>query len=123
MQIYHLLKSPGKIVFIDWLMPGTEGVVSEQLKMGDMSFKETQSSYSAILTAVGFQDIQFEDRSQEYLHYVNALDVMYHSQDHIEKYQDIIDPKLRDSLIKANCVLKQSIESKKQLSMRIIATK
>ncbi|MGE3319106.1 MAG: class I SAM-dependent methyltransferase [Candidatus Berkiella sp.] len=122
-ELHRILKSNGQVVFIDWLVPEAAGSKYERLRLGDMSFKETPSRYSQILEKAGFNHTQFIDKSQEYLEYVNQLDVMYHSIEHKKSYANIISDTLRHELIQANNDLKQSIESGQQLSMLILAIK
>jgi phosphoethanolamine N-methyltransferase len=122
-ELHRILKNQGQIVFIDWLVPELTGPKYERLRLGDMSFKETQSSYTQILEKAGFKNIQFIDKSKEYLEYVKQLDAMYHSSEHKKTYNNIISESLRDELILANIDLKSSIESGQQLSMLILADK
>jgi ubiquinone/menaquinone biosynthesis C-methylase UbiE len=44
-ECYRILQHSGQIVFIDWLVPESAGPKYDRLRMGDMSFKETKSSY------------------------------------------------------------------------------
>lgn len=122
-ELYRTLKNKGQIVFIDWLVPESTGPKYDRLRLGDMSFKETQSSYTQIFQKAGFKNIEFIDKSKEYLEYVKQLDEMYHSSEHKQTYATIISDSLRDELILANIDLKKSIESGQQLSMLILADK
>lgn len=122
-EIHRILKNKGQIVFIDWLVPDATGPKYECLRLGDMSFKETQSSYTQLLKKSGFNNIKFIDKSKEYLEYVNQLDILYHSSEHRKTYASIISGSLRDDLIQSNIDLKKSIESGEQLSMLILADK
>jgi len=122
-ECHRILNNKGQLVLIDWLVPETSGPKNERLRLGDMSFKETQSSYSQILEKAGFHQLQFIDKSQEYLKYVKQLDVMYHSTEHKKTFANIMSDTLRNELIQANDDLKGSIESGQQLSMLILANK
>jgi ubiquinone/menaquinone biosynthesis C-methylase UbiE len=122
-ELYRILKDKGQIVLIDWLVPESKGPKYERLRLGDLSFKETQSSYTLLLKKAGFNNIKFIDKSQEYLEYVNQLDTMYHSLEHRKSYASIISDALRDELTQSNIDLKKSIESGAQLSMLILADK
>lgn len=122
-ECHRILNSKGQLVLIDWLVPESLGPNHERLRLGDMSFKESPSSYAEILEKAGFHQRQLIDKSQEYLEYVKQLDVMYHSTAHQTAYAYIISDTLRNELIQANNDLKQSIESGRQLSMLILASK
>lgn len=122
-ELYRVLNQQGQIVLIDWLVPESIGPQNNRLRLGDMSFKETPSGYSAILEKAGFNHIQFIDKSQEYLGYVAELDDLYHSVEHQQTFENIISNSLRHDLIQANNDLRNSIESGEQLSMRILANK
>lgn len=122
-ELYRILNHKGQIVFIDWLVPESSGPKYDRLRLGDMSFKETQASYKHILEKAGFNHLIFIDQSAEYLKYVNQLDKMYHSIEHQKQYAHIINASLREMLIQSNRDLKQSIESGQQYSMRILANK
>lgn len=122
-ELYRILNQQGQIVLTDWLVPESIGPKNELLRLGDLSFKETPSSYSSILESAGFHHIQFIDKSQAYLEYVAELDALYHSVAHQKTFENIISDSLRHDLIQANKDLKKSIESGEQLSMRILANK
>lgn len=122
-QISQLLKPNGEVLLVDWLVPEAKGPSAEKLRLGDMSFKESQSSYAQILHDANFKDVTFVDKSAAYLQYAKQLDEMYHDREHQKRYADIISQTLRQQLIKANDDLIESIEKTKQLSMLISATK
>ncbi len=122
-ECHRVLQDNGLMVLIDWLVPASLGPKYERLRLGDMSFKETESGYTHILENAGFKTIRFIDKSHEYLNYVHKLDRMYHSQEHIKTFANIISDELRTNLIQANNDLKASIESGQQLSMLILASK
>lgn len=122
-NIYRVLVVGGQIIFVDWLVPENNRHGTELLAMGDMSYKETQSTYTALLQGAGFRHISFTDNTKEYLEYVNQLDTMYRSKQHIEQYANIISNELRAALIDSNLQLKEKITAGKQLSMLITANK
>jgi len=120
-ECHRVLKNKGNLVLIDWLVPESLGQKQERLRLGDMSFKEPPSGYLQILHTAGFHNVQFLDKSKEYLEYVKKLDKLYHSQAHKNAFSHIISDSLREDLIQANNDLAQAIESDQQLSMLILA--
>lgn len=122
-QLSQLLKSTGQLRLVDWLQPDSKGPKTEQLKMGDMSYKETRKTYQEILSACGFKDIDFEDKSSKYLDYVHQLGERLESTAHKEQYANVLDDELRQRLIDSNNHLKDMIETKQQFSVLISASK
>ena len=122
-EIARVLKSGGQICFIDWLVPERCGPSSKRLRLGDMSYKETRSSYKALLLQCGFDDLDFLDLSPSYLRYARDLGEKLSSPTHNNSYKAIIDDSLRNDLLKANDDLINSIENGSQLSMRVVGRK
>jgi phosphoethanolamine N-methyltransferase len=121
-ELHRLLKSSGTLCLIDWLVPEASGPKHERLFLGDMSFKETQSSYSQILSECGFHTIHFKNESPAYLKYVENLISLLNADEHKQKFSHVISSSLREKLIQSEVNLKASIEAGKQLSFLIRAS-
>ena len=122
-EIARVLKPGGQICFVDWLVPENDGPSSHRLRLGDMSYKETRSTYETLLHSCGIHSLEFLDWTASYLGYARDLGKKLSSQDHRDAYQKIIDSSLRNEILKANEDLIASMESGSQISMRIVGTK
>ncbi|MEB3701674.1 Methyltransferase domain-containing protein [Candidatus Bealeia paramacronuclearis] len=122
-KIYPVLKPGAQLCLIDWIVPEIRGPQNEMRASGEISSKETQTSYEKILEDCGFQDVIFENESDVYLGYVKNLGALLESSDHKRKFASVIEPNLRDILLKSNRDLVTAIESGAQLSVRIQARK
>ena len=121
-ELYRLLKPSGILCLVDWLVPETSGPKHERLFLGDMSFKETQSSYNQLLSECGFHTIQFKNESAVYLRYVENIIYLLESDEHKQKFSHTISSSLREKLIQSELNLKASIETGEQLSVLIRAS-
>ena len=122
-EIKRVLKPAGELLFVDWLVKDSVGQEVTVLDHGEPSFKESKSSYLALLNDLGFNEISFENASKEYLGYIVQLDKLYKSKDHRQAYLTIIDDKLRHMLIQANEKLLESVKREMVYSYKIRASK
>ncbi|MDB2415005.1 methyltransferase domain-containing protein [Rickettsiales bacterium] len=121
-EVARILKSGGEIFLIDWLVPEENGPKYERLSLGDMSFKETKTSYGKMLKDCGFGNISFEDKSALYLGYVKSLVRLLRSAEHRNQFSEVIESDLREKIIQAELNLQDSIENKEQMSVLIRAS-
>lgn len=122
-ELFRLLKPSGTLCLMDWIVPEARGPLYEELSMGDMSFKETESSYKTILSDCGFKHICFKNENEVYLTYVKNLTSLLASKNHKEQFTKLIDDSLREELLKSNLYLQTSIENGDQISTLIRASK
>lgn len=121
-EIVRVLRPHGELCLIDWLVPPESGPTTERLfSTGEMSYKETEASYREILTGCGFQQLTFENVSQEHLTYLSDLAADLSAPAHIETYGDIISSEFREHLQAWNTKLMHAIESGEQAACRIRA--
>ncbi len=120
-EIARVLRPEGQICLIDWLAPPESGYTTDQLSMGQMSYKETEGTYRQILSDCGFEQIECQDVSQEYLVYVRDLINALSAPEHIERYGDILREELRKEILDSHANLLNLVESGQQLSARIRA--
>lgn len=120
-EIARVLRPQGQICLIDWLAPPDSGSTTDQLSMGQMSYKETEGTYRQMLSDCGFDKIKCQDVSQEYLAYVQDLIHTLSAPEHIKRYGDIIGDELRKEILDSHANLLDLIESGQQLSSRIRA--
>lgn len=121
-EVVRVLQPHGELCLIDWLAPA-DGVPTTELlfSTGELSHKETAASYREILAGCGFQQIEFQDVTPEYLTYVNELTDVLSAPEHIERYSDILSSEFRNHLLASNAKIVNAIESGEQLSCRIRA--
>lgn len=122
-EISRTLKIHGEICFIDWLVPAENAKKQTTLPTGEASYKESTEGYTTLLQNRGFEDIHFDDISDEYLSYAEAHHKTLSSPEHREQYKEVLNDSLRETLLKSNEGLIESIRSGDQLSMRIRAKK
>ncbi len=121
-EVARVLRPDGQICLIDWVVPPETGPTTERLfSTGELSYKETEASYREILASCGFQQIECQDVSQEYVPYIQAVSDMLSTPEHIETYGDIISREFREHLLTWNAMLIDAIVSGEQLSYRIRA--
>lgn len=120
-ELFRLLKPSGILCLVDWLVPETVGPKCERLFLGDLSFKETRSSYHHILEECGFHNIQFKNESALYLQYVKNIISQLKSEEHKRKFSEVIGSSLRENLIQSELNLKASIQAGEQFSFLIRA--
>ncbi len=122
-EIARVLRPAGQLCLIDWLAPPESGSTTDQLSMGQMSYKETAGTYRQILSDCGFEKIECLDVSQAYLIYVQDLMNTLSAPEHIEQYGHVIGDELRQEILDSHANLLHGIESGQQLSFRIRAVR
>jgi len=114
-ELHRVLKPSGQLLLIDWIVPEAAGPQAKTLPTGEASHKETQSSYTKILSDCGFVNITFTNESQPYLRYAQNLDAILVS----DSFYRFAGSALQDMLIASNLKLIKDIQSGDQLSVRI----
>ncbi len=120
-EIARVLRPEGQICLIDWLAPSDSGSKTDQLAMGQISYKETAGTYRQMLSDCGFDEIECQDVSREYLVYIQDLIQTLSAPEHIKRYGDILGDELRKDILDSHANLLNLIESGQQLSARIRA--
>lgn len=121
LEIARVLKPGGQICIIDWLLPEAVGPNTSILHLGDVSHKETETSYRALIEECGFSGIEFHNRNSEYLRYVKELGTLLASDEHRKKYDAVLPSQLRKDILNSNTKLMQSIIDGEQTSTLIRA--
>ena len=121
-EVARVLQPGGQLCLIDWLAPSDLGKSTEQLAFGDVSHKETVSSYEALLASCGFSDFTFQDLSESYLGYVRDIQARLSDSAHIEQFSAVLSAKMRQQVIDSHEQTAQAIERGQQSSHRILAT-
>jgi ubiquinone/menaquinone biosynthesis C-methylase UbiE len=116
-ELYRLLKPSGQICFMDWVVPEEMGPQHKTFPWGEVSAKETESSYAQLLADCGFVNITFEDESEAYLRHAQKLESTLTS----DNFKNLTDADLQELLMTSNTKLIHDIESGNQLSVRIRA--
>ena len=120
-EIARVLRPEGQICLIDWLAPPQSGSTTDQISMGQMSYKETEGTYRQMLSDCGFEQIECQDVSQAYLMYVQDLINTLSAPEHIERYSSVVGDGLRKEILDSHTHLLTWMESGQQLSARIRA--
>lgn len=118
LDLHRILKPSGQLCFMDWIVPEEIGPQNEIRPWGEVSCKETQSSYQKILADCGFMNVTFQNESKSYLTYAKRLGSVLESQD----FKGFATDTLREILIISNLKLIKDIESGDQISVRIVGS-
>lgn len=118
-EVARVLKPGGRLCLIDWLSPKGDKTQIETLSLGPKLFRESPEAYKEILDLSGFEDLIFEDVTEEYLGYAEDMLAQMQSEDHKKKFASVISEDLRRDLIDFDKRLVEQIRRKEKLSYRI----
>jgi len=118
-EIHRILKPQGQICFLDWLVPEEMGPQYITHPWGEVSAKETQSTYIKLLKDNGFRDVIIEEENNEFLRYIKQL------QDRLEsdKFQKNFSAEFVKTLLDGNEKLHRDVQSGQQIAVRVLARK